>query len=372
MRGMRNILGVAFAVLLLGGAVAAIAAVSAVSQDTALAKKYEKTPSAIKIAPIGKKIPKGKRIALMTCAISSCTLETNAAAVAAKDIGWTTQTFENPLTPEGYVSAWQQMLATHPAAVVALTGLPDSLITSELATAKSEHIPVVEIAPSNTEAPSAAGPVIAAYVNVNQFKRAGQLEAYYVVGTSNGNLADQGGSPVVAYAEDPTFASSAGEQYVSAVHTLQAAGGDVDSSQISLQNIGKTIPGQMVSYVQSHPHLQYLLAETCATFIGVPQALSSAAVGANVKLVCTDPTVSDVAAIHSGQEAAAVAEEADTGGWRAIDALIRYFVHDPIANRLPTGTEQIVTSNSSVQIVNGAVGTPGDPNSFLKAWGLKK
>jgi ABC-type sugar transport system substrate-binding protein len=370
MRKLQRLAVVVVALLLMGGAIA-FAAASGLGSAQATVKKYSAPQPAIKILPIGKPIPKHKHIAIMTCALPICVTALGAATDAAKKIGWSTSSFTNPLTPEGYVAAWQAMIATKPQGIIAVTAFPDTLITSELAEAQADHIPVVEFAPANTDVVSAKGPVIAAFAQNNELTLAGKLMGDIVVNDSGGQLADVNGEPPVAFLWDPSEEAGLGGIQNGFDASLQAVGAAPDVIQVSELDAGKTIPGQIVTYVQSHPDVKYVVGFNCDVLLGVPEALAAANLAAQVKIICRAPSASELSDLYTGGLSSVVLEEDDTGGYRSVDALIRYFLHETNFVREPTGWEQIATANTKITLLDGEPSAPGSPSAFYKAWGIK-
>jgi ribose transport system substrate-binding protein len=375
-RPMR-IAGPACAALLVGASLAACGSSANDSSATAAATtaqspavkaardaitKYSGAQPAITVPPIRKPVPSGRTVAIVTCPLPVCKTETDAAANAARKIGWKVRNYVNPLTPEGYVALWNSLLQTPPDAIAYVGVLPNSIIAKQLERVQRLKIPAVGIAPAGDK-PDPSGPMKAAYASAPQFRLSGQL-------MGNAVVADAGSGPKTVFVWDKNIGLTWGPIKDGFTQVVTGAGGSVDVLNVPNTEIGKSAPAQIVSYVQAHPDVKYVALALNDYAIGLAQALAAANLAAKVKVVSRAPQAANLKDVRTGGQFATVGEENDAGGWRAIDGLIRLMVGaDMSCCTEPTGWHQLLTKSNVTETSTPPV-TPGSPDAFLKAWGI--
>jgi ribose transport system substrate-binding protein len=318
-------------------------------------------PLAIPVLP--KRPPSGLRLTLTTCPLPVCLAATNPAAAAAKLLGWKVRTIQAPYTPEGYQTAWNQALQQPTDLIAASAVVPNSFISKQLAVVAQRKTPLVMFVPPAGDTPTSNGPLLAGVVGPPQFAQDGRLMADAVI-------ADANTGPSTVWITDPAVVIFKPAQ-TAFTQTVTTAGGHVDELDVSLAGIGKTVPGQVVSYVQAHPNVKYLAFALDDLTIGVPQALKAAGAFDGVKIVSRAPQPANLAAIKAGDEWASVADDDASAGYRAIDQLARIVERVPLGDlRDPAGWGQILTKDNITETT--APPAPlGLPGAFLKAWHLQ-
>jgi ribose transport system substrate-binding protein len=147
--------------------------------------------------------------------------------------------------------------------------------------------------------------------------------------------------------------------------TIEEAGGSVDPLRLSQLDIGTKLPGQVVSYLQSHRNTHYLVAVDDSWLTGVPEAISAAEIS-GVKIIGAGvgqkPTM-----IEKGQEYALVSGDLTTDGWNAVDLMARLSVGEKPVDNQPVGVVWIVTKNNVDKFPKVF---PGIPDAYTKAWGV--
>jgi len=321
------------------------------------------TPAApIELPALTKPAPSDITIAVMSCPLPVCKTATDGAVDGAKALGWTVKEFTNPFTPEGYAAAWTSMLQADPDVIAYVATLPNSVISTQLEQAQSRGIPMVGIGTAPTDLPNKNGPMLAAYTGEPSFEQAGRLMGNVVVA--------DGGAAKTVFVWDPnltvwTPTKDAFEK------VLSGAGGSADVLEVPFSEIGKDAPQQIVSYVQAHPDVEYVVLAVDDYATGLPEALKAAGLDGKVKIVGRAPQAANLAYLKSGQQFASVADENSAGGWRAVDGLARILVGDDISDCCfdPAGLAQILTTENT-QDLDTIPDTPGEPSSFLAAWGV--
>lgn len=333
---------------------------------TAAKAEYEKYVAAqpdIEIPTLPGKPASGKDITVLTCPLQVCAQETEPAVEAAKKLGWNVTSLSTPLTAEGYQSAIEQIVA-NPTEFVAITPLlPNSFITDQLDKLKANGSKVVQMTPAGTD-PSPEGPINAVVNGIPELSMSGQLMGDTVVN-------DAGADAKVLFVWDPQAKAVLGSVKDGFEKTVEGAGGDVADLEVATQDIGKAIPGQVVSYLQAHPDVEYLAFVLSDAAAGVPQALKSAGLSDQVKIISRAPSASTLADVKSGVQWATVGEENASNGWRVVDLFARMDAGVELGDLAnPAGWHQIFVQDNITQ-TDSAPATPGVPDVFLKAWHLQ-
>jgi hypothetical protein len=332
----------------------------AVAAAKATYEKYVKAQPPISIPILPTRPPTDKTIAIMTCNVPVCAGEADPEATAAKLLHWkVTFVTLTSLTPQAYLAAVNEIVQLHPNFATIVPILPDSFITTQLTELQKAGTKVVEAA--GTITPSSAGPVEGVVAGAPQLSESGALMGDAVVANSQGDAQ-------VAFVWDPTLANSFGPIEQSFIRVVKGAGGTVDIVDISESNVGRSVPGQIVSYVQAHPSVKFVAFALSDYLAGVPQALATAGLSGKVKIISRDPEASNMADVANGSEWAEVAEEEPAAAFRAVDLFARMAMGISPGDLANTGGWHQIFIRGNVKEVNAFPPTPGFPQAFLKAW----
>jgi ribose transport system substrate-binding protein len=122
---------------------------SAASEDAGLAaakanvEAHSKPPTKIgPTVPIGKPIPKGKRLVFINCGAPACLIQGESFREAAKVLGWTVSTINAAPTPQAAQKAHDEAIRQHPDGV-ANSGLGSTLYPQQLKKLNDMKIPVI-------------------------------------------------------------------------------------------------------------------------------------------------------------------------------------------------------------------------------------
>jgi Periplasmic binding protein domain len=338
---------------------------AAVAAADAAVKQYEAPQPALAIPPTTKPLPKHVRLAILTCANQpSCQAETNGTAAAAEKLGWSVKQYQSPLTPQGYQATWTSLLQGKPNAIIYSSLFPNPNIASDLAQVNADHIPSVSISPYTVDAApnKAADGAKATVAGPPMYQADGELMGDVVVANAKGP-AD------TLFVWDPTFSGIHGPVKQGFTSVVEGAGGTVSVLQISAANVGQSVPGQVVSYLQQHTGVKYVAFVVSDFDAGVAPALKAAGLASRVKIISRAPEASNLVAVKDGQEFAEVADENIAGGWRSTDDMLRILSGEPIYQVDPSGWHQIFVKGDVTE-TSVAPPTPGVPDAFLKAWHL--
>jgi ABC-type sugar transport system substrate-binding protein len=248
------------------------------------------------------------------------------------------------------------MLQSPPDVLVYQVLLPNSFIKGQLAKVKELGIPTV--ASVTAEKPNDVMRAVVA--NGSQHSLSGTLIGDSIV-------VDAKGAAKVVYVSDPTL-TFFDPMKKSLKKELAAAGGSVDVLDISGAEIGKSVPTQVTSYLQSHPDVKYVVFPNAEFGLGLPQAMKAAG-GLNVKIASSAPLAADLKDIKDGNQWISVAVEDAASGYRAVDTLARILEGSDF-DPLPVGYHQILNKDNVTQ-TSAAPATPGSPDQFFKAWHVK-
>jgi ribose transport system substrate-binding protein len=315
---------------------------------------FTKYPTQIPVTqPVGKPIPAGKTVDVMNCGIPYCNSLTTDAEIAGAKLGWHVVGILAGLTPESIHNAWIQVVKNHPNAVIA-SGYPSALFSQQLAQLKAANIPVVECCISQ-----AAGNGIDLVLNPTY---QGAQMAWYAVNATNGKghflYADNKDYPIIDQIFTPEFKTEVAKSCPACT---------VDTIDLPSTSYGTTAPSTIVSYLRSHPNINYVVLGADPMGIGLPQALAAASL--HIPFLGDNPDVINQQYIKNGQEQAGVLFPGHETEAQLIDALARIFTNQPIApDQTPPSTMILDKQN----LVNPAVYPINYTNylaQYAKLWG---
>ncbi|MEZ5075909.1 MAG: hypothetical protein R2725_00525 [Solirubrobacterales bacterium] len=324
---------------------------SAVEAAAAEVEEFAAVQPAAEVPPLPEQPAGGKSVGIVTCGFPSCQETTKAVEEAAEALGWSTKSYISEVTPESYASTWDSVLQDSPDAIV-YTGLfPNENISKQLAEVEDKEIPAVAIAAWD----GPGGALQAVYNGAPQLEQSGELMGAAVVAEGGAE-----GKSVLVW--DPkTLMGPVQEGYAKAI---QGAGGSFDELEISALETGKAVPGQVVSYLQAHPDVEFAVFAISDFATGVPQAVKGAGL-TGVKIAGRVPHPANIKEIQGGGEWTQIAEETAGSGYRAIDAIAR-IEQDVSFEKYPAGWHRIVNAGNADE--PGVANQPGVPDSFLEAW----
>ena len=304
--------------------------------------------------------PPGKPITIIGCPIPLSSEVTGGAADAAKKLGWKVTSLQNDNTPQSFLTLLNQVVQSPPNMLAYIGLIPNSSATSQLAKLKSDGTKIVEIAPIGDK-PSASGPIDATDIAELDEHQSGELMGDAVV-------ADAKGPADTVFVWDPSFAVDWGPVKDGYSNVVTAAGGTVNILEVSNANIGKTIPSQIVSYIQAHPSVKYVALAVGDYAAGLSAAIQAAGLRGKVKITSRAANATNLADIKNGTEWTSIGEENAASGYRAVDQLARLEMGVPLGDRIEaTGWHQIFTQSNVTQTTN-APEPPDFEQGYYKAW----
>jgi ribose transport system substrate-binding protein len=267
------------------------------AKATAIVASEVQEPTAITdTVKVTKPIPTGLTVDFIPCGSTECTLEGNIVKQAATSVGWNTDILSNDGTPQGDKAAFAQAVRNKAAAVL-YTAIPASTFASDLPALKANGTFVSACCVTDPVGPTTGiGYVIDGPAQVGPV---GGTQAAWIAVDSK----DKANS---VFVNIPAFAilASQATYFKTGMATYCPTCG-TSEIDVALANIA-TAPDTIVSYLRSHPSVNYVVASTDAITIGLPEAIKAAGL-TKVKIVGQGATPTNIEYLHSGQQAADVA-----------------------------------------------------------------
>jgi hypothetical protein len=304
--------------------------------------------------------PADKTMTLITCSLPVCATLADGAADAAEKVGWKLTTLNSNSTPEGFVSAMNQVAANPPDALSYIGTLPDSSVKDQLAKIAAAGTKIVTISPIGDPL-ATPGPVKAVAGGVTDVAQSGRLMGDAVV-------ADAAGRANSVFVWDPTFAGAWGPIKESYDEVLNSVGSKPGVLEVSNANIGKTVPSQIVSYLQAHPDTKYVALAIVDYNTGLDAALKAAGLSGKVKIVSRAANTSALAAIEDGTQWASVGLELAAMAYRSVDQLARLVMDVPLGARVDVPGWQQIYTEENVSQTDEAPEPPDYVKLYETAW----
>jgi len=259
-------------------------------------------------------------------------------------------------TPQAIQVAWNQVLASPPAAVIN-AGDPSILYHRQLAALRARHVVAVTMFTDDD-------PLFSADIyGPPQYHELGTLEADYMIAKSDGHahvlivaVPQIQGLQGVASAIQQTIHSGCSGCTVSTIDT-------------QLSDIGRNDPARVVSYLQQNPSINWIAFIDGDTEIGVPEALRAAGIHGIQMLTGAGGSV-NYAYIKSGESTVDASQAPSFSGWALVDATARALDGQPVhVSFLPM--QFITRQNLTFNIKQGWPDVPNFRQRFLALWGVK-
>jgi ABC-type sugar transport system substrate-binding protein len=327
------------------------------SQAAQIVAQASQRPTAATVTtPIGKAIPSGKKIVYISCGAAQCQLQGKIIADGAAKLGWTASTIATDGSPAQIQNAFNTALRNGANAVI-LAATLRSEIASQLAAAQAKGVPMAECCATEPLAP----PIIYNTSTAAQSATIGKYLAAEVVSDSKGKAN-------TLYVNIPAFTilATLGTQFKASYQQL-CASCTYASLDVPLTGLAGAT-NLIVSYIRSHPSVNYVaLSVTDALDSGLPAALSAAGLS-KVKIVGQGGGPTSFQYMAQGQELALVPFDYYDVDYQMLDALARHWAGVPILQTAPP-LWLITKANlpaSHTQLFPNVVDYQ---SQFLKLWG---
>ena len=305
---------------------------------------------------------KGKKLYWLEGNIQSILPITGGFEAATKAIGWdlTTITYD-PSDPQGPNAAMQQAVDAG-ADFIAISGQPVSAVETALAAAKAKNIPVFAMFGENESDPATG--IVAVVGGLNTTAANSQNLADWVISDSKGeadallvNLPD---FTILQYAEKQLT-----DHYKASCTSCKL---DVLETTIADLTAGN-VPGQVVSYLQSHPDVKYVNVAIGDLATGLPEAIAAAGID-GVKISGGVPNVDQIQSLIDGTTNAWKALPRVSAAWMMVDAMARY------DQKMDTSVDEVVadapifTPDNVEKPAADYAGVPGYEDQWKALWGV--
>jgi ribose transport system substrate-binding protein len=323
--------------------------------------QYSTTPTTLPISMQLKSLPKGKTLYSLDNS-SPVSIETAKAITAAGEaLGMKVVTVNQGATPAATQAAWNSVVASHPDAVIG-SGISAVQFKSQLSQLHARHVPVVLEA---VDQPAGFEGVYATTLRPDLLYLHGRMQAAYAAVHSNGK-------GDILYVTVPAFAVLLDELRGFKDEMKQVCPTcKYDVREFTVDQIGTGIPGQIVSYVQSHPSTKYVVAGFTDMFLGVPRALQNAGFG-KVRGIGEAATPQTYNLLTSGFEEIDAAVPIDYKGWYMATLIAYALAGQTVTTPVPDYPTRLLDAATVKALPTGTSwpGVQDYQSQFKKLWGL--
>lgn len=342
---------------------------SSTDYSTMLNSARQMVPATFQGPTTPAKAPVGIKIASITCysILEGCVIPADGVAKAAASIGWQARTFDGGGTP---TTQNTQILnaVSWGAKVIVLIAITPSAVQSGLQAAKNAGALIVSgssglSTPNATISPQ-GGEIWPAFDVSPDYKSLGEHLAQWIIADSKGK------ANVLVYG-DKEF-DSINAQQTGLVPGLQACTTCKSSSvkYFTATQIANQLGPQTVSDVRSNPNATYIYSAFDPPAATQVQALQTAGLGNNVKIVSALGNAQNLTYIKDGQvEAADAAYDNTYMGYAIVDQSIRLLDKLPLIQPLGEGLPfQVLDKTNLPSNLNSWTAPYDYVSKFLALW----
>jgi ribose transport system substrate-binding protein len=324
---------------------------SQVANAEAFLKPYETPPASLRLTtPLPRKPTAGKTLVWMQCDAPQCAEETTMFRQATTAVGWNlkiiTYQTANPAT---LVAGLQQALQDKPTAV-SLVGLPYAVWSSVVPAYKSAGVAIIPMYVGDVPLSST---IVANIAQPSDFAVWGKLLANWFIADSDAsgkallvNVTGLAPSPVIVSAFQQTVKNGCAK---CSVTTFEQTFADVQAGDLS---------SAVVSELQQHPDIKYVISAEQPLSAGLSQAISAAGLS-GIKLAGTSAEQAEESQVKSGVLSAVTPTALNFATWLVVDAALRFSEGAPQPAATPLNT-MLITQSSPI--------TPSDTFAYPADW----
>ena len=309
-----------------GGGAAAQGGGAGVAQAQTLAQKASTRPTNLGVLkPIGKDVPAGKKVVFISCGVEACEIQGNIIKQGAADLGWTASTIGTDGSPEQLQNAFETALRQGADAVI-LNAVNRASVAKQIEKAKQQGVAFVTCC---SVAPTGDG-ILDNVAGKENSAKIGENLAASIVADSDGKA-------------NTLFVN------ISAFEILQALGQQLKTSykqfcpdcdyavlDVPATSLGKDAPDRIVSYLRSHPQVNYVvLSVSNALGAGLPAALRAAGLADKVKIVGQSGDTQTFQDLKANNIKSVVPFDYYAVDYMMLDALARHFAGAPVQKATP-------------------------------------
>ena len=335
--GLRNLVGA----VVLGAALVALAGCGdsessggsaaqgggpGVAEAQTLAEKATTRPTSIGLeTAIGKEVPAGKKVVFISCGVEACEIQGDIIKQGAADLGWTAEAIGTDGSPEQLQNAFETALRQGADAVI-LNAVNRDAVAKQIEKAEQQGVAFVTCCSIEAEGDG----ILRNVAGKENSAKIGTNLAAQIVADSDGTA-------------NTLFVN------ISAFQILQALAGQIETSykefcadcqyatlDIPATSLGKDAPDRIVSYLRSHPQVNYVvLSVSNALGAGLPAALKAAGLADKIKVVGQSGDTLTFQDMAAGNIESVIPFDYYAVDYLMLDALARHFAGVPVEQAQP-------------------------------------
>jgi ribose transport system substrate-binding protein len=319
---------------------------------------------------------KGKKIVIISSGQSSISssVPVDAAAAAAKSIGWQVSIYDEQLNPANAPGLMRQAISSGADGII-LDATDCPTVKGPLQEAKTKGIPVIGIYSFDCNDPifgQGGQPLFTSYINYGvSAANAGKFTEEYGAAQADAVIAATGGKAKVIFFNDNEFTvlKYTGEGFLKELKTCSGCS-VVDTVNFTGTELGSVLQQKAAAALLQHPEANAVKSPyTAATILGISAAVTQSGRSGQVYVMGGEgfqPEL-DLMRAHQGVNAAMIAPS-DWTGYAAIDTLNSVYLHQkPAFSGL--GWE-LVDPTHNLPASGPFLGNVNYKAIYEKAWGV--
>jgi ABC-type sugar transport system substrate-binding protein len=331
-----------------------------VAKAQALAKQATTRPTRIGLTkPIGKAVPTGKKVVFISCGVEACEIQGDIIKQGAADLGWTAEAIGTDGSPEQLQNAFESALRQGADAVI-INAVNRATVAKQIEKAKQQGVAFV----TSASVEKTGDGILANIADTQNSAKIGETLAARIVADSDGNAN-------TLYVNISAFQilKALGDQFHSSYKNY-CSGCEYASLDIPATSLGKDAPDRIVSYLRSHPQVNYVvLSVSNALGAGLPAALRAAGLADKVKIVGQSGDTQTFQDLQAKNIDSVVPYDYYAVDYMMLDALARHFAGAPVQHKtLPLWI--VTADNMPAEATKGLFPVvPSYRDEFKKLWG---
>jgi ribose transport system substrate-binding protein len=321
---------------------------AAVASATSAVEELEKRPTSFTVPPLPKKPPTGKTVDYVSCGVPVCIATGAVVKEAAEAVGWHYKFLNAGLTPSSVAAAYEQAVIDDPAGIIGTGGFSPELFVHQLAKLKEKGVTVVL---NITENPKNLPGVTYIQAGASAQKEKGEEIGKWILSDSKGKDAHVG---IISTPATPVY-SHAHASIEESMSSSNCESCSVTTYSFAEPDIGTKLPTEIVTFLRTHPEINYLFFDFANETDGVPSALASAGLSSKVKLTTTDSGAIEDEYLKKGQLSVTAADPWPEAYWGMFDIILRAQQGAPLKEAeeivyprmLFTGSNVVVSPNTA-------------------------
>jgi ABC-type sugar transport system substrate-binding protein len=343
-----------------GGSAAQSGGGAGVAEAQTLTKQATTRPTSIGLTkPIGKPVPTGKKVVFISCGVEACEIQGNIIKQGAADLGWTAETIGTDGSPEQLQNAFKTALRQGADGVI-INAVNRASVAKQIEQAKKQGVAFVTSA-------SVDEPGDGILANIADKRNSGNIGEHLAAQI----VADSDGKANTLFVNISAFQilKALGDQ-LSSSYKKYCPDCKYDALDIPVTSLGKDAPDRIVSYLRSHPQVNYVvLSVSNALGAGLPAALRAAGLADKVKIVGQSGDSQTFQDLQAKNINSVAAYDYYTVDYLMLDALARHFAGAPPQPANPP-LWLVTPENMPAEATKGLFPVvPTYRDEFKKLWG---